>query len=69
MLHRHVSFVIPGRAAIQSQRKGVKEVPERSELSRLVAEMESHVPFPQGGLPEPVFLLVSRLTPVFLTES
>src|ERR1700756_3053304 len=41
-----------------------QEVPERSELSRLVAELEALVPFPQEGLPEPVFLLVSRLTPL-----
>jgi len=35
-----------------------------SELSRLISELESFVPEPQHGLPEPVFLLISRLTPL-----
>jgi len=40
-------------------------VPERSsKLSRVIAELESFVPRPQQGLPEPVFLLISRLTPL-----
>ena len=35
-----------------------------SELCRVVDELEAFVLAPQEGLPEPVFLLVSRLTPL-----
>lgn len=34
------------------------------DLQRVVAELESLVPSPQDGLPEPVFRLLSRLTPL-----
>jgi len=39
-------------------------VPEPSQLSRLISDLESLIPEPQKGLPEPVFLLISRLTPL-----
>ena len=44
-------------------------MPERSsELSRLIAELESFIPAPSQGLPEPVFLLLSRLTPMLSVD-
>jgi len=40
-------------------------VPEpSSELGRVINELESFAPAPEQGLPEPVFLLLSRLTPL-----
>lgn len=34
------------------------------ELGRVITELESFTPAPEQGLPEPVFLLLSRLTPL-----
>jgi len=42
-----------------------KSLPDKLvDLQRVVAELESLVPSPQDGLPEPVFRLLSRLTPL-----
>lgn len=39
-----------------------------SDLQRVVDELESLVPSPQEGLPEPVFRLLSRLTPLLSVD-
>jgi len=52
-------------AAIQQQLRRLEQEPEQSsELSRLITELESFIPAPVQGLPEPVFLLLSRITPL-----
>jgi colanic acid biosynthesis protein WcaH len=39
-----------------------------ADLIRLISELEAWAPSPQNGLPEPVFLLVSRLTPLLSVD-
>jgi ADP-ribose pyrophosphatase YjhB (NUDIX family) len=39
-----------------------------SDIDRLIAELESYVPEPRRGLPEPLFLLISRLTPLLSVD-
>lgn len=41
---------------------------QSSNLQYLISQLESHVPVPQEGLPEPIFLLVSRLTPLLSVD-
>ena len=44
-------------------------MPEQSsELHRLISELESFVATPQHGLPDPIFLLISRLTPLLSVD-
>ena len=42
--------------------------PKSPGLQGLVSQLESHVPRPQDGLPEPIFLFVSRLTPLLSVD-
>lgn len=50
---------------ISRSRKEPKGLSEKmSDLQRVVDELESLAPSPEQGLPEPVFCLLSRLTPL-----
>lgn len=51
------------------QPKELKGLPENvSDMQRVVDELESLVPAPQEGLPEPVFRMVSHFTPLLSVD-